>query len=292
MHRCSDIQGGDRRRHRQWRLDLDRLSDRRDHRHSAYRLSQPRCSRSAAICWSTRCCSWCSRWPVPLRTTWQQMIVLRAMQGFTGGVLIPHGVHHHPDHAAEGEAADRPGDVRDIATFAPAIGPTIGGYLTETYGWQYIFYRQSGSRRGHAGDPVAVAASARRCSLACSSDGDWTGIAAHGDRPRARCRPCWRRATRTTGSDSPFIVRLSVVAAVCSVAVHLDRADDGRSRPSICGCLVRRNFGFGTLSQRHRSASRSTARSIMLPQLSVADVRATTPSRSARCWPGPACRSF
>ena len=26
------------------------------------------------------------------------------------------------------------------ATFAPAIGPTIGGYLTENYGWQYIFF--------------------------------------------------------------------------------------------------------------------------------------------------------
>ncbi len=26
------------------------------------------------------------------------------------------------------------------ATFAPAIGPTIGGYLTENWGWEYIFY--------------------------------------------------------------------------------------------------------------------------------------------------------
>ena len=26
------------------------------------------------------------------------------------------------------------------ATFAPAIGPTIGGYLTENYGWKHIFY--------------------------------------------------------------------------------------------------------------------------------------------------------
>ena len=26
------------------------------------------------------------------------------------------------------------------ATFAPAIGPTIGGYLTDNYGWPYIFY--------------------------------------------------------------------------------------------------------------------------------------------------------
>ena len=26
------------------------------------------------------------------------------------------------------------------ATFAPAIGPTIGGYLTDYYGWPWVFY--------------------------------------------------------------------------------------------------------------------------------------------------------
>src|SRR5690606_38093144 len=26
------------------------------------------------------------------------------------------------------------------ATFAPAIGPTIGGWLTENFGWEWIFY--------------------------------------------------------------------------------------------------------------------------------------------------------
>jgi DHA2 family multidrug resistance protein len=26
------------------------------------------------------------------------------------------------------------------ATFAPAIGPSIGGWLTENYGWPWIFY--------------------------------------------------------------------------------------------------------------------------------------------------------
>jgi MFS family permease len=26
------------------------------------------------------------------------------------------------------------------ATFAPSIGPTIGGWLTDNYGWEYIFY--------------------------------------------------------------------------------------------------------------------------------------------------------
>ena len=32
------------------------------------------------------------------------------------------------------------------ATFAPAIGPTIGGYLTENYGWLKHFLATSTSR--------------------------------------------------------------------------------------------------------------------------------------------------
>ena len=27
-----------------------------------------------------------------------------------------------------------------VATFAPAIGPTVGGWLTENWSWHYIFY--------------------------------------------------------------------------------------------------------------------------------------------------------
>ena len=61
--------GRHRRRHRRRRLDLDRLSGRRDHRHPADRLAGARCSRCAATCWSTRCCSWSSRSPAPSRRT-------------------------------------------------------------------------------------------------------------------------------------------------------------------------------------------------------------------------------
>src|SRR6201991_4842660 len=69
-----------------------------------------------------------------------QMIALRAVQGFTGGVLIPMAFTliitllpkaKHPIGLAMFAIS---------ATFAPAIGPTIGGYLTENFGWQYIFY--------------------------------------------------------------------------------------------------------------------------------------------------------
>src|SRR5579863_6231249 len=70
----------------------------------------------------------------------QQMIALRAIQGFTGGVLIPMAFTLILTPLP---AAQRPVGMALFAitaTFAPAIGPTIGGYLTEKYGWQYIFF--------------------------------------------------------------------------------------------------------------------------------------------------------
>jgi MFS transporter, DHA2 family, multidrug resistance protein len=68
------------------------------------------------------------------------MIVFRALQGFTGGALIPLAftltLIKLPDHhRAKGMAL-----FAMTATFAPSIGPTLGGWLTENYGWEYIFY--------------------------------------------------------------------------------------------------------------------------------------------------------
>jgi len=69
-----------------------------------------------------------------------QMIALRAVQGVTGGVLIPMSFTFVLTKLPE---AQRPAGLALFAitaTFAPAIGPTIGGYLTENFGWQYIFF--------------------------------------------------------------------------------------------------------------------------------------------------------
>jgi DHA2 family multidrug resistance protein len=68
------------------------------------------------------------------------MIVFRALQGFTGGALIPLAftmtlIKLPEHHRAKGMAL-----FAMTATFAPSIGPTLGGWLTENYGWQYIFY--------------------------------------------------------------------------------------------------------------------------------------------------------
>src|ERR1700722_18429200 len=68
------------------------------------------------------------------------MIISRVLQGLTGGALIPLAMtvnlltmppRLHPVGGAISGMT---------ATFAPAIGPTIGGWLTDNYGWQWIFF--------------------------------------------------------------------------------------------------------------------------------------------------------
>jgi DHA2 family multidrug resistance protein len=69
----------------------------------------------------------------------ESMIVFRALQGLTGGALIPLAFQVilmlPPSKRPIGQAL-----FGVTATFAPAIGPTVGGYLTESFHWTSIFY--------------------------------------------------------------------------------------------------------------------------------------------------------
>src|SRR5690242_12742865 len=69
-----------------------------------------------------------------------EMIVLRAIQGFAGGVLIPMAFTIIITMLPKARQPMGLAMFALSATFAPAIGPTIGGYLTENWGWQYVFY--------------------------------------------------------------------------------------------------------------------------------------------------------
>ena len=69
-----------------------------------------------------------------------QMIFYRALQGFTGGVMIPMSftvinTRLPPSKRAVGLVL-----FGVTATMAPAIGPYIGGLLTDNYGWPMVFY--------------------------------------------------------------------------------------------------------------------------------------------------------
>jgi DHA2 family multidrug resistance protein len=69
----------------------------------------------------------------------QSMIVFRAAQGLTGGALIPLAFQVMlalpPSRRTVGMAL-----FSITATFAPAVGPTLGGVLTEAFGWESVFF--------------------------------------------------------------------------------------------------------------------------------------------------------
>ncbi len=68
------------------------------------------------------------------------MIVLRALQGFTGGILIPMCFSTIFEMLPPSQQPIGLSIFSLSATFAPSIGPSVGGYITDTFSWPYIFY--------------------------------------------------------------------------------------------------------------------------------------------------------
>jgi DHA2 family multidrug resistance protein len=68
------------------------------------------------------------------------MIVFRILQGLSGGVLIPLSFSVILNYLPPSKHPVGMALFSITATFAPAIGPLIGGWLTNTYGWPFIFY--------------------------------------------------------------------------------------------------------------------------------------------------------
>ncbi len=67
------------------------------------------------------------------------LILLRAIQGATGGGLQPSGQAILAD-SFPGEKRGMATAIYGIATvFAPTIGPTLGGFITDSYNWRWIF---------------------------------------------------------------------------------------------------------------------------------------------------------
>jgi MFS transporter, DHA2 family, multidrug resistance protein len=78
------------------------------------------------------CCA-CA-WNLP------SMIVFRALQGFAGGVLIPLCFTVILTTLPPAKQPTGMALFAIASSFGPGIGPTLGGWLTDNYGWKYIFY--------------------------------------------------------------------------------------------------------------------------------------------------------
>ncbi|MGQ9370733.1 DHA2 family efflux MFS transporter permease subunit [Azospirillum sp. ST 5-10] len=175
----------------------------------------------------------------------EQMIVLRAIQGFSGGVLIPMAFTIIITLLPKAKQPVGLALFALSATFAPAIGPTIGGYLTENWGWQYIFYVNLIPGALMVG-MLAVSLEAAPMRLALLKSGDWPGIAtlALG---LGSLQTVLEEGNKEDWLGSPFILRLSVVAAVSLVLFVWIELRSARPLLNL-RLLAQRNFGFGILA--------------------------------------------
>lgn len=174
-----------------------------------------------------------------------QMIVLRAVQGFTGGVLIPMAFTLIITLLPRTKQPVGLALFALSATFAPAIGPTIGGYLTENLGWQYIFYVNLVPGAIMVG-MLWYALDARPMKLALLRDGDWAGIITMAIGLSA-LQTVLEEGNKDDWFGSPFIVKLSVIAAVALTAFLIIELTVTKPLLNL-RLLVRRNFGFGMLA--------------------------------------------
>lgn len=174
-----------------------------------------------------------------------QMIVLRAVQGFTGGVLIPMAFTLIITLLPRAKQPVGLALFALSATFAPAIGPTIGGYLTENFGWQYIFYVNLAPGAIMVG-MLWYALDAKPMKLSLLREGDWAGIITMAIGLSA-LQTVLEEGNKDDWLGSPFIVKLSVIAAVALTAFLIIELTVEKPLLNL-RLLVRRNFGFGMLA--------------------------------------------
>ncbi|MBV9385813.1 MAG: multidrug efflux MFS transporter [Chroococcidiopsidaceae cyanobacterium CP_BM_ER_R8_30] len=174
-----------------------------------------------------------------------EIIVFRAGQGFTGGVLIPMAFTIVLTTLPPAKQPIGLAMFSVTATFAPSIGPTIGGWLTDNYGWQYNFYLNI--------IPgiiliaiVLYAIDPQPMHLDRLKGGDWLGILSMA-LGLGSLEVVLEQGERWDWFGSQAIRQLSVIAAIF-IALFL-WIELTRKRPFInLRLLVRRNFAIGSLS--------------------------------------------
>jgi MFS transporter, DHA2 family, multidrug resistance protein len=174
-----------------------------------------------------------------------QMIVLRAFQGFFGGVLIPMAFTLIITLLPKAKQSVGLALFAVSATFAPAIGPTIGGYLTENWGWQYIFYVNLAPGVLMLG-MLWFSLESKPMKLSLLRQGDWPGIATMAIGLGA-LQTVLEEGNKDDWFGSTFIVRLSIIAVIALALFFWVELTSQKPLLNL-RLLARRNFGFGVLA--------------------------------------------
>jgi MFS transporter, DHA2 family, multidrug resistance protein len=173
------------------------------------------------------------------------MIAMRGFQGFFGGVLIPMAFTMVFTKLPKGQQSIGLAMFALAVTFAPAIGPTIGGYLTENYGWQTIFFVNVIPTIVMV-TTLSVTLERQPMQLGLLAEGDWFGIVTMAV-GLASLQAVLEEGNKDDWFGSPFIVKLAIVAAV-SLALFIANELVVEKPLLRLRLLTQRSFGLGTLS--------------------------------------------
>ena len=138
------------------------------------------------------------------------LIAFRILQGATGGALQPLSQAVLLESFEPHERGKAMGFWGLGIVVAPILGPVVGGWLTDTYSWRWVFYINlpvgiaSIIMTKHVHLRPAVPAPRRRARST-------TGASACSSSASARCSTCSTRDRKTTGSRRPSILILSIV---------------------------------------------------------------------------------
>src|SRR5579862_1541302 len=173
------------------------------------------------------------------------MIAMRGFQGFFGGVLIPMAFTLVFTKLPKPQQPIGLAMFSLAVTFAPAIGPTIGGYLTENYGWQTIFYVNV--------IPTIVMVTTlyftlerQPMRLGLLAEGDYFGIVTMAI-GLASLQAVLEEGNKDDWFGSPFIVKLAVIAVV-SLSLFIANELLVEKPLLRLRLLTQRSFGLGTIS--------------------------------------------
>jgi MFS transporter, DHA2 family, multidrug resistance protein len=173
------------------------------------------------------------------------MIAMRGLQGYFGGVLIPMAFTLVFTRLPKGQQPIGLAMFALAVTFAPAIGPTIGGYLTENYGWQTIFFVNV--------IPTAVMVTTlyftlerQPMQLGLLREGDWFGIVTMAVGLSA-LQAVLEEGNKDDWFGSPFIVKLAITAAI-SLSLFIANELIVEKPLLRLRLLTNRNFGMGTIA--------------------------------------------
>jgi MFS transporter, DHA2 family, multidrug resistance protein len=90
------------------------------------------CASAAGFTATSLLCGWA--WDI------QSMIVFRGLQGFLGGSMIPTVFTTAFVYFAGQQRVIAAAVIGSISSLAPTLGPTIGGWITESYSWHWLFF--------------------------------------------------------------------------------------------------------------------------------------------------------